>query len=80
MKDPMLYQAVRLDGLESVRPWPPASLSQAIADRRSLKRRGFTAWIEDTAGNFIPVEGAKTRRLQEVAARANERAAANRAR
>ncbi len=33
------------------------SLDEAKKTVRFYKRRGFTAWIEDDAGNFIPVPG-----------------------
>lgn len=39
------------------------SRERAIKQLNRLKRRGFTAWIEDGAGNFVPVPGA-TRRPQ----------------
>lgn len=34
-------------------------LESAIKYLKNLKRRGWTAWIEDTNGNFISVTGTK---------------------
>lgn len=73
-----MYQAVRGDGHGSARPWPPCSLEQAKADMRSLKRRGFTVWIEDSFGRFVPVEGAKGKRVEAVAKAAAEYMASRR--
>ena len=37
------------------------SLDTAKRAMGALKRRGFTAWIEDASGTFVPVPGAKRR-------------------
>lgn len=33
-------------------------LARVVAELRRLKRRGLTAWVEDSAGNFVLVRGA----------------------
>jgi hypothetical protein len=37
---------------------PASSLEAAAKDVAFYKRRGFTAWVENSAGEFIPVAGA----------------------
>jgi hypothetical protein len=34
------------------------TMAEAMADLRAAKRRGYTAWIVDTAGRHVPVKGA----------------------
>jgi len=40
------------------------SLEDAIKRRRVYKRHGYWAWIEDPSGTFVPVEGAKSAKVQ----------------
>lgn len=47
--------------LRGRREWLPGEFSLARAQREvaALKRRGFTAWVTDVTGRFVPVPGAR---------------------
>jgi hypothetical protein len=65
------YRAVHLGGAHGGPSVPITralgTLAYAESDLQYLKRRGLTAWVEDEKGQFVPVPGAKTARLRNVA-------------
>lgn len=56
------YKIAFLDrGRRDVTPHSFDDLPTAIREMKLWKRRGFTTWVEDDAGNFVPVKGAMKR-------------------
>ena len=54
-----MYRVIYLD--HARRTWVPGSLTkpQAEAQVRWFKRRGYTAWVVDDQGTFVPIPGAR---------------------
>lgn len=55
----MSYRVVYL--VRGRRDWVPGNLTLEAAKKHVgfYKRRGFTAWVVDDKGSFVPVPGAK---------------------
>lgn len=76
---PVSYRLIYLTaGKRSVAPEEFASVEAATRAVRTFKARGWTAWVEDDTGQFVPVKGAQRRPRGLGAAEAPMDAAAKR--